>query len=99
LEGLKGCVAYAPEVDIMAKVGGLVSLFDRELPGELAFIKSISPIELADRIKSPVLIFNARDDNVVGIARIDAYAQKATGAREGIPAGIAFMRALVKAGP
>lgn len=116
LENLRGCVAYAPDVDLIGSRGALVGALERYIPGERAFITSISPIEQVERIRSPVLIFNARDDNVVPVAAIDNYVRRAQGANvsverivvdhgghyesminEGIPAGIAWMRAHVVA--
>jgi predicted alpha/beta-fold hydrolase len=112
MEPLRGCVAYAPDVDLIKSRGGIADILERYIPGERAFLTSISPIELVDQIRSPVMIFNARDDDVVPIAEIDNYAQMAERAHvalsrvvadrgghyesmidEGIPAGIAWMRA------
>ena len=112
LQHLRGCVAYAPDVDLLASRGDAVNVLERYIPGERAFMASVSPIELVDQIRSPVMIFNARDDEVIPIAAIDAYAERAAHAHvvvnrvvvdrgghyesminEGIPAGIAWMRA------
>lgn len=116
LENLRGCVAYAPDVDLVASVGEFGDIVEPFIPGERAFIASISPIEQIDRIRSPVMIFNARDDDVVPIAAIDTYVRRAEQAGvtvnrvvvargghyesmidEGIPAGIAWMRARMAA--
>lgn len=118
LEHLRGCVAYAPEVDLISSRGDAINILDRYIPGERAFMTSISPIEIVDQIRSPVMIFNARDDDVVAVADIDAYAQKAAQVHvtlnrvvvdrgghyqsmidQGIPAGIAWMRAHMAAAP
>jgi len=77
LEGLRGCVAYAPDVDLIKSRGAVADMLEPYIPGERAFVASISPIELVDQIRSPVMIFNARDDDVVAIAEIDNYAQRA----------------------
>lgn len=118
LENLRGCVAYAPDVDLVASVGEFGDIVEPFIPGERAFISSISPIEQVERIRSPVMIFNARDDDVVPVAAIDAYARRAAQAGvtlnrvvvargghyesmidEGIPAGIAWMRAHMAVNP
>lgn len=118
MERLRGCIAYAPDVDLIKSLGEGVDILDQYIPGERAFLASISPIELVDQIRSPVMIFNARDDDVVPIAEIDNYAQRAERASvalsrvvvargghyesmidEGIPAGIAWMRAHLAADP
>jgi dipeptidyl aminopeptidase/acylaminoacyl peptidase len=118
LERLRGCVAYAPDVDLIKSRGEIADILEAYIPGERAFLATISPIELVDQIRSPVMIFNARDDDVVPIAEIDNYAQRAERAHvtvsrvvvargghyqsmidEGIPAGIAWMRAHFAADP
>lgn len=111
LENLRGCVAYAPDVNPAASRGDVVKVLEPYLPGEAAFIKSVSPIELVSGIRSPVLIFNAANDDVVPVAAISDYVRAAEAQkvkvdrievpsgghyesmiRQGIPAGIAWMR-------
>src|SRR5262245_38673314 len=77
LESLRGCVAYAPDVDLIRSRGEIADMLEPYVPGERAFLASISPIELVDQIRSPVMIFNARDDDVVPIAEIENYARRA----------------------
>ena len=77
IERLRGCVAYAPDVDLIKSRGEIADMLEPYIPGERAFLASISPIELLDQIRSPVMIFNARDDDVVPIAEIENYAQRA----------------------
>lgn len=80
LERLRGCVAYAPDVDLTKSLADVANILEAYIPGERAFLTSISPIELVGQIRSPVLIFNARDDNVVPVAEIDNYARRAEAA-------------------
>lgn len=77
LENLRGCVAYAPDVDLLTSLDEAIDILEPYVPGERAFIASISPIELVSRIRSPVMIFNAQDDDVVPVAAIPAYVQRA----------------------
>jgi|CXWL01.1.fsa_nt_gi dipeptidyl aminopeptidase/acylaminoacyl peptidase len=77
LENLRGCVAYAPDVDLVASIDEIAVILEPYVPGERAFIRSISPIEQVARIRSPVMIFNAQDDDVVPVAAIETYAQRA----------------------
>ncbi|MEZ5957192.1 MAG: prolyl oligopeptidase family serine peptidase [Hyphomonadaceae bacterium] len=77
LENLRGCVAYAPDVDLVATLDELAVILEPYVPGERAFIRSISPIEQVAQIRSPVMIFNAQDDGVVPVAAIATYVQRA----------------------
>lgn len=62
----KCCVAYAPIGDIEARIGtGLISLLDRYLPGFKSFLLDYAPVSNVKKIKCPVYIFNAEDDNNV----------------------------------
>lgn len=92
LENLRGCVAYAPDVDLIASLGELIDILEPYIPGERAFITSISPIELVGQIRSPVMIFNAQDDDTVPIAAIQTYAQRAD------QAGLEIDRVVVERG-
>ncbi len=80
LERLRGCVAYAPDVDLNTSLAEVANILEEYIPGERAFLSSISPLELVGQIRSPVMIFNARDDDVVPIAAIDTYARRAEAA-------------------
>jgi dipeptidyl aminopeptidase/acylaminoacyl peptidase len=74
---LRGCVAYAPATDIEHQLGPIIERLDRAIEGERAFLSSVSPIHGVSLIKSPVLIFNALDDDVVPLTDIDAYVDAA----------------------
>lgn len=92
IENLRGCVAYAPDVDLVASVGEFGDIVEPFIPGERAFIASISPIEQVDRIRSPMMIFNARDDDVVPVAAIENYVRRAE------QAGVTVNRVVVARG-
>ncbi len=62
---IAACIAYAPATDIEARFGGKLSLLDGAVPGFSEFLRSISPINNADKLRCPVFLFHADDDGNV----------------------------------
>jgi dienelactone hydrolase len=111
---LKGCIAYAPALDIEGHFSDLLNMagIDEGLPGVEYFAKRSSPMTHAGRIQAPVFLFFAEDDTVAPLDPIDAFMGKVRASnpdvslkvvkegghynsmiREGIPAGIEWIRA------
>lgn len=67
LHDLAGAVAYAPACDVAAFHKDLLDepLSELLLPGARVFVKRSSPTTHAARIKVPVFVFGARDDDKV----------------------------------
>lgn len=114
LPDLAGAVAYAPACDVAAFHKDLLDepLSGLILPGARVFVKRSSPTTHAERIKVPVFVFGARDDEKVtseewrnfaravedagGTAEVETVAEGGhyqSMIDEGIPAGIAWIRA------
>jgi dipeptidyl aminopeptidase/acylaminoacyl peptidase len=65
---IKGCIAFAPVTDLAGRLEGGVPLLDRKSPGFAAFVEKFSPITHADRLRCPLFLFHAQDDNVVPVS-------------------------------
>jgi len=65
---ITGCIAYAPATDIPKRLGQAdLSTLDANISGFSSFITDISPSSNVDRLKCPVFIFQAQDDDNVPI--------------------------------
>lgn len=64
---LRGCLAYAPAVDIEAHFSDLIDtpFVELTLPGIRHFAKRSSPLTHAGRITAPVFLFFADDDEMI----------------------------------
>jgi dipeptidyl aminopeptidase/acylaminoacyl peptidase len=64
---IKGCIAYAAASDFLSDAPRMLifGLFDKFMPGALAFIERSNPRGHESRIKCPVFLFHALDDTVV----------------------------------
>lgn len=72
VDQIKGCLAYAPAVDVAGFVGkDLIDAFNsiggRYFSGYRNFIKDISPSKNASKIKCPLFVFHSEEDGVVAI--------------------------------
>lgn len=75
--GIRGCIAYAPVVDLKQKFGqaALRIFSDRDLNLE-GYINDHSPMENIGKIKCPLFLFTAKDDSAVPPAALRLYVQK-----------------------
>lgn len=73
---LKGCMAYAPAVDVEKRLSVMVRLLalGNQFPGIVDFTKRSSPRTHLSRIKCPAFLFWAADDDVVDISDLQQFA-------------------------
>ncbi len=73
---LKGCVAYAPCSDVENHLGVMLRLLaaGKQFPGIIDFAKRSSPSTHVARIKCPVFLYWAADDQVVAPAELQRFA-------------------------
>jgi len=73
---LKGCIAYAPCTDVASHLGVMLRLLaaGNQFPGIIDFAKRSSPSTHMSRIKCPVFLFWAADDQVVAPAELQRFA-------------------------
>jgi dienelactone hydrolase len=73
---LKGCIAYAPAVDVAKRLGPMVRLLSMgdQFPGIVDFAMRSSPRTHLSRIRCPLFVFWAADDGVVDIADLQQFA-------------------------
>lgn len=106
---LKACVAYAPACDITKHQAGALARMEALSPGLRDFAVRASPITHVDRLKSPVFLFHALDDNVVPASGSQAFAKRCPSAKlvtvprgghfdsmisQGIPQAIQWLKGL-----
>jgi dipeptidyl aminopeptidase/acylaminoacyl peptidase len=74
----KACIAYAPCVDINSRVGEVLPLINRKIPGFrqalLTYSSPDSPMQRKN-LKCPVLLFHARDDSNLPFELTEQYAK------------------------
>ncbi len=70
---IAGCVAYAPQPDIVNYLGDLGKGLDKRVPGFLAAMSAVSPQDNARRLRRPIFLFHAKDDTTVTRAAIFSY--------------------------
>jgi dienelactone hydrolase len=73
---LKGCVAYAPCTDVGSHLGMMLRLLaaSNDFPGIVDFAKRSSPSTHLSRIKCPLFLFWADDDQVVAPSELQRFA-------------------------
>ena len=73
-ERLHACVAYAPQCDVSQNFGPLplVAIAYQD-GGVIDFATRCSPMTHVDRIRCPVYLFHARDDEVITAPPIEAF--------------------------
>lgn len=73
---IKGCVAYAPAPDVSSRLGTrFVQVFDQRVKGFADFAAWASPVNHLSTLTCPVLLFHAKDDDVVPVSSSIAFAQ------------------------
>ncbi|HWE37571.1 MAG TPA: prolyl oligopeptidase family serine peptidase [Isosphaeraceae bacterium] len=82
---LKGCIAFAPAIDMEAKYGAELFQIDAAIPGVRDFVARYSPRNNESTLGCPVLFFCAEDDPVTpvadcreAVARLEAMGKPAT---------------------
>ena len=71
---IKGCIAYAPVVDIPGSLGPeFLAEVNRMVPGTGKILHANSPSTLAPKIKCPVFLFNALDDSKIAPESIASF--------------------------
>lgn len=109
---VKGCCAYAPATDLIARNSAHLSELEGYLPGFERFSHDISPVNLPVP-RGRVFLFSAEDDDNVPTADVRRYAQKLgpsarlmivpkgghyeSMVRDGLPEGVRFLRSLANA--
>jgi dipeptidyl aminopeptidase/acylaminoacyl peptidase len=74
---IKACVAYAPSPDILAsQPAELIDPLDQRIDGFRDFLRSASPINHTEKLKCPVLVFHADDDQVVSTTEDQIFVDK-----------------------
>lgn len=83
--GIAGCVAFAPCINLrsrFAQAGDVDEIIDdlrRAVPGSEALFSAYSPIENESKIRCPVFLFHAEDDDDVPVAESRAFVERAGG--------------------
>jgi dipeptidyl aminopeptidase/acylaminoacyl peptidase len=66
---IRAVVAYAPVADVEAFIaGGFLEKIAAQVPGALERARELAPLALADRLDTPLMLFQAEDDEVAPIA-------------------------------
>lgn len=74
---LAGCVAYAPAIDLKARIpGSVVRMMAAAMPNFAEFLVQSSPRTHEDRLSCPALIFHAADDDNVPIAQSREFVKR-----------------------
>ncbi len=82
---LKGCIAYCPCTDIVERIGQTeIDKLARYIPNYAEFLKGHSPLQIADKMKCPILLFASREDNNVPAEESEALAQKLKAAHKSV---------------
>lgn len=73
---IKGCIAYAPAIDVPQRVGPRnLNPLGKGIEGFDEFIKWSSPSNHVKDVKCPVLLFYAADDDVISIPDIERFGE------------------------
>jgi len=83
---LKGCMAYAPAVDVAKRLGPIVRLLSmgNQFPGIVDFVTRSSPRTHLALIKCPVFLFWAADDQNVDPSDLQLFAADLGKIRQGV---------------
>jgi dienelactone hydrolase len=84
VDGLAGCVAYAPCSDLEGFLAGFVSDVEEVLPNVRQYMVDGSPCTYSRRLRCPVMIFHAVDDNVVRLSESRRFVQLASSAGQSV---------------
>jgi dienelactone hydrolase len=73
---IKACAAYCAVPDVMSRLAQAIPQLDRAMPGYRDFLVFSSPKTHADKLKCPVLLFHALDDNNVPAQQSTDFAEQ-----------------------
>ncbi len=73
---IKGCIAYAPVVDLQARIRDQLPVYRAAIPNIDTLIQLGSPRAGEDRLHCPVFLFHAVDDDVVPASESMELAQR-----------------------
>lgn len=73
---LAGCVAYCPDTNMGDYTDSALDFYGRFLPGLDRFVVKASPQTRVQDIQCPVLIFAARDDDIVDFDATESFCRK-----------------------
>lgn len=68
------CAAFAPVTDVPARLAQAVPALNRALPGYRDFLRHSSPKAGVDRLRCPVFLFHAADDDNVPVSESKDFA-------------------------
>ena len=84
VDGLAGCVAYAPCSDLEGFLAGFQNDVDEVIPSVRQYMVDGSPCAYAQRLRCPVMIFHAIDDEVVRLSESRRFVQLASSAGQNV---------------
>jgi dipeptidyl aminopeptidase/acylaminoacyl peptidase len=73
---IKACVAYAPCTDVPGRVAKLLPQLERSVPGVTEFAKDSSPRTHVAKLRCPVFLFHANDDNNVPVSESVSFEEE-----------------------
>ena len=76
VDGLAGCVAYAPCSDLAGFLSEFVGDIDGVLPDVRQYMVDGSPMTHVEKLGCPVMIFHAVDDRVVGVSKSNSFSAR-----------------------
>ncbi len=71
---IKACAAYAPATDVPGRLAAAISMLEEKLPGYRDFLRFSSPNTHPEKLKCPVFLFHARDDENVPASQTEQFA-------------------------
>ena len=77
LKGLAGCVAYAPCSDVEGFLSDYVDELEDVLPNARRYVADGSPLNYAEQLSCPVLVFHAVDDHVIRVGESNRFSSRA----------------------
>ena len=76
IDGLAGCVAYAPCSDLAGFLSEFIGDIDGVLPDVREYMVDGSPMTHVEKLSCPVMIFHAVDDRVVGVGKSNSFSTR-----------------------
>ncbi len=73
---IKACVAYAPCTNVPRRLAQGIPSLTAQIPGFADYVKDSSPLTHAAKIKCPVFLFHARDDQNVMLSESQEYSNE-----------------------
>jgi dienelactone hydrolase len=70
IQGLAGCIAFAPVVDVPDRLKNFLPVLEPNVPGATAFFTNHSPTSLTAQLKCPVFLFYSDDDTRIDVQQL-----------------------------